>query len=216
MLTYDCGEGITLTVTPFQDGILRLRAQGYDGPVASLLERYGFLEPLPVEETARVTAREVALPGGITLALAAAGGWQLRRGGQVVAEALPTTRPAVAPTVYRNTGCQLDLRMADGEKFIGFGDQTRTQFLLNGQRDALWVRYPVKHIPVPFFMSSRGYGIFFNTTRKLRYDVGATDPAVARFTVPKDFLDIFLITGEDYQQIIEKYTRLTGGRRCRR
>ncbi|HEY3378367.1 MAG TPA: TIM-barrel domain-containing protein, partial [Armatimonadota bacterium] len=209
MLTQVCGDGLTLTITPYQDGMLRVQAQGYDGPIESLLERYGFVNALPVEEAAQVTGQTVTLPGGVALELGD-GGWRLLRDGAELAVAHPTTRVATASTVYRNQGYQLDLRMAPGEKFIGFGDQTRTQFLLNGQRDALWVRYPVKHVPVPFFMSSHGYGIFFNTTRKLHFDVGASDPNVASFTVAKDFLDLYIITGDNYDEMIEKYTRLTG------
>ena len=210
MIIHDCGDSLALTVTAYSDGFIRLQAHGYDRPAESLLERYGFLNELPAEPAAQMTGNRFELPGGVALELDGHGGWKLWRDGVKLTATGPDTRIATAPTVHRNQGCQLDLELAPDEKLIGFGDQTRTRFLLNGQKDALWIRYPSKHVPVPFLMSNRGYGIFFNTTRRLCFDVGVTDPAVARFAVAKDFLDIIVIVGASYDELIEKYTRLTG------
>jgi len=203
------GDGLTLRARALQDGIFHLQAGGYDGYSQTLLDRYGFIERL--EEDAAAEVGDFRLVAGeLSLELTENGGFCLRRGAEEVLSSLPGSRTATFPTVFRNRGWQLDLPLHEEEKLVGFGDQTRTRFLLNGQKDELWVRYPTKHVPVPFFMSSRGYGLFFNTTRRLRFNVGASDATRARFTVERDFLDIYLFTGNSYQELIEKYTRLTG------
>jgi alpha-glucosidase (family GH31 glycosyl hydrolase) len=202
-------DGLTLRVRALADGIFHLQAGGYDGYSQTLLDRYGFIENLPDEANVAIADFQLQC-GGFSFELTEKAGFRLRRGEEELLASLPDTRVATFPTVHGNRGWQLDLPLQDDEKLVGFGDQIRTRFLLNGQKDELWIHYPTKHVPVPFFMSSRGYGIFFNTTRRLRFDVGATDATRARFTVERDFLDAYLFTGNSYQELIEKYTRLTG------
>ncbi len=203
-------DGMRLRVSALADGILRIQAGGYDGYQQSLLERYGFVNELPVDEKATVSANRIELPGGIALSVSADFSWTLNRGAETLCRSLHGSKVATAPTVFKNQGFQLDLPLHGKEKLIGFGDHQRESFTLNGRKNALWIRYPIQHVPVPFFMSSRGYGIFFNTTRRLHYDVGATQPELARFAVEKDFLDIFIMTGKPYDELISKYALLTG------
>ncbi len=202
-------DGITLSVRALEDGIFHIQAGGHDGCRESLLDRYGFIEKLQEAPSAKIAKNRISA-GDLVLELTDDAGFCLSNGGEELVKTLPGSRPATYPTVSSNQGWQVNLPIGKDEKFIGFGDQTRTKFLLNGQRDQLWIRYPVKHVPVPFFMSSRGYGIFFNTTRRLLFDVGVADAGKARFTVEKDFLDAYIITGKPYDELIEKYTRLTG------
>jgi hypothetical protein len=202
-------DGLKLRVRALEDGIFHLQAGGYDGYTQTLLDRYGFIERLTEDVASTITDFHIR-SGNFALELTDSAGFLLQRGDEELLASLPSTRVATFPTVHGNRGWQLDLQLQPDDKLVGFGDQVRTRFLLNGQKDELWVRYPTKHVPVPFFMSSRGYGIFFNTTRRLRFDVGASDATRARFTVERDFLDAYIFTGDSYQELIEKYTRLTG------
>jgi alpha-glucosidase (family GH31 glycosyl hydrolase) len=202
-------NALMLRVRALEDGIFHLQSGGYDGYAHTLLDRYGFIEDLPEDVNATVGESRLGV-GEYSIELTDAAGFRLQRGEEELLASLPTTRVATFPTAHSNRGWQLDLPLQAEEKLVGFGDQVRTRFLLNGQKDELWVHYPTKHVPVPFFMSSRGYGIFFNTTRRLRFDVGATDSTRMRFTAERDFLDAYLFIGNSYQELIEKYTRLTG------
>lgn len=210
MLTCSIDNGLNLHAEAFANGIIHLQAEGLDGLQESLLNRYGFLNRLAPDTAAKVENGTLTTSGGVSLTLRSDGTFQLRKGETILTESLPGSCAASAPTVFRNRGFRLEMKLHDGEKLIGFGDQVRTHLLLNGQHDQLYLKYPVKHVPVPFYMSSRGYGIFFNTTRRLVFDVGHTTPGVARFAVEKEFLDLYLFTGNHYDEMIDLYTQLTG------
>ena len=203
-------DGTTLSAQALEHGFVRIRAGGYDGYRESLLERYGFVNRLGPDTDAVETGNDVSLPDGLTITLTDSLGFDVRRKDERLFGSLPHTKVATFPTIAGNSGYQLDLPIVDNEKLIGFGDHQREQFLLNGMRDTLWIEYPVKHVPVPFFMSNRGYGVFFNTTRKLHFDFGVTDSGIARFAVEGDFLDIFIVTGDTYEDMIDSYCKLTG------
>lgn len=210
MLICNIKNEVKFHVEAFSNGILHLQAEGLDGLQQTLLNRYGFINRLEPDAGAVVENDTVTTSSGASLKINSDGTFQLRKNGSLLAESLPSSRPASAPTVFRNQGFRLDMKIQEGEKLIGFGDQVRTRLLLNGQHDQLYLKYPVKHVPVPFCMSSKGYGIFFNTTRRLVFDVAASSPDTARFAVEKEFLDLYLFTGNNYDEMIDLYTQLTG------
>ncbi len=210
MLIRSIENGLKLHAEAFANGIIHLQAEGLDGLQNSLLNRYGFIHALEPDARAVAENDTLTTSGGISLKLNQNGTFELRKEGVLLAESLATGCVASAPTVFRNQGFRLEMKLRDQEKLIGFGDQVRTRLLLNGQHDQLYLKYPVKHVPVPFYMSSRGYGIFFNTTRRLVFDVAFSSPDTARFAVEKEFLDIYLFTGSNYDEMIDRYTQLTG------
>ena len=65
---------------------------------------------------------------------------------------------------------------------------------------------------VPFFVSTRGYGVFLNTTFGARWDVGsgATSSISTQIETDDDRLDLFLIHGPRIGDVLERYTALTG------
>ncbi len=65
---------------------------------------------------------------------------------------------------------------------------------------------------VPFFLSTRGYGVFLNTTFKTTWDIGsgAASSISTQFETEDDRLDLFLIHGPRIPDILERYTALTG------
>jgi len=209
MLKITLANQLKLEVSALEKGIFHIQTVGMDGPQESLLDRYGIIQPPAVDTTAQYTASSVT-GADATLAFAADGTWQLVKNSQVIAAALPATVPASAPTVYRNAGYKLEMQLHQGEKLVGFGDQVRTQLILNGLHDEMYLKYPIKHAPVPFYMSSRGYGIFFNTTRRLVYQVPADGNGAAQFAVENEFMNIYLITGNNYDEMVDRFTRLSG------
>jgi len=65
---------------------------------------------------------------------------------------------------------------------------------------------------VPFFVSSRGYGVFFNTTTTVRHDVANPSLSILSYvaTVEGAVLDMFLIDGPDPKTVLARYSDLTG------
>jgi len=66
--------------------------------------------------------------------------------------------------------------------------------------------------PIPFFMSTRGYGIFLHTSAATEWDMGNTRPDQYSFAAAqgKGELDYYFIYGPRFAGILEQYTALTG------
>lgn len=65
---------------------------------------------------------------------------------------------------------------------------------------------------VPFFLSTAGYGIFVNTTGRVRFDFGSGQRSSisAGFEVEDDRLDYYLFFGPRLKEILDRYTDVTG------
>lgn len=113
--------------------------------------------------------------------------------------------------------------MAINEHFFGFGE--RMDFLdRRGKKVRLDVgrglgrphiigAYNVleaNYAPVPFFMSTRGYGIFFHTAYPTTWDMGMTNPGSFSFEAEGGELDYYFILGPKFPQILDGYTSITG------
>ncbi len=63
--------------------------------------------------------------------------------------------------------------------------------------------------PIPFFFSSRGYGMFVHTSAPLTFDFGYRQSGTTTIYSGDEFLDLFLFIGSP-QEILQEYTLLTG------
>ena len=62
--------------------------------------------------------------------------------------------------------------MEDGERFYGGGSTSRDHIQHRGEFLRMWTTYQQTEIPMPFMMSSRGWGVYNNSTRKSFFDIG--------------------------------------------
>ena len=69
---------------------------------------------------------------------------------------------------------------------------------------------PLTYFNIPFFQSSRGYGIFINHTSRIVYEMGYPSQISCSFQVDDPYLDYFLIYGPEPKRILERYWQLTG------
>ncbi len=65
-------------------------------------------------------------------------------------------------------------------------------------------------IDIPFFMSTRGYGIFWNTTWPQRYIFGSPDSSFYSVLAEGGNLDYYFIGGPSFKKILKRYTAITG------
>lgn len=94
-----------------------------------------------------------------------------------------------------------------GESFTGLNK--RGQKVVLWTKDVHGVQTADMYKPIPFFMSSRGYGVFMHTSAPATFDFGhAYHEAHTLFTADTT-LDMFLFAG-DYRQVLGAYTLLTG------
>lgn len=106
------------------------------------------------------------------------------------------------------------MSLAPDEKIFGFGESF-TQFNKRGQKVVLWVddangtQNETMYKPVPFYMSSRGYGVFMHHTTPISVDVGKYYNPVNSMMIGDDELDLFFFIGEP-KDVLDEYTDLTG------
>ncbi len=104
--------------------------------------------------------------------------------------------------------------LSPGEKIFGCGESF-TAFDKRGQKVVLWaddangVQNETMYKPIPFFMSSRGYGMFMHTSSPITCDFGKYFSAVNSLMIGDDELDLFVFLGEP-KNILNEYTNLTG------
>jgi alpha-D-xyloside xylohydrolase len=102
------------------------------------------------------------------------------------------------------------------ERVYGFGESFG-QLVKNGTWQQLWVQEtfsnatPASYKQVPFWVSTRGAGIYVNTSNALGVHVGDLEHSALSVTVEDtDALDFFVIAGPSLKEILPRYTSLTG------
>ena len=103
-----------------------------------------------------------------------------------------------------------------GDRYLGLGEQFTgvdsrgqirpMQLHIDGRVEA---GHNDVHVPVPFVVSPRGWGMFVETRRAGAFDVGATDPDVLTATFDDGALRFHFWTGAPLE-IVAAYTRQTG------
>src|SRR5690348_14005681 len=110
-----------------------------------------------------------------------------------------------------------------GEHFFGFGermdflDRRGRRLVLNvGRGEAknnllgAYNTLSANYCPVPFFMSTRGYGIFLHNSWTTIWDMGERDPRSCSFSATAGSLDYYFIYGPRFPDILKNYASLTG------
>ncbi|HAU38682.1 MAG TPA: alpha-xylosidase [Phycisphaerales bacterium] len=104
--------------------------------------------------------------------------------------------------------------LSPDEKLFGAGESF-TRLNKRGQKIALWMQDPHgvqtsrMYKPVPFFLSSRGYGMFVHTAAPLTFDFGCSYDGLNTIYCGDETLDVFLFVGTP-KEILSEYTALTG------
>lgn len=118
------------------------------------------------------------------------------------------------PADPRSTYIREQLALSVGECIYGFGEKFTT-FVKNGQTVDIWnadggTCSEQSYKSIPFYISSRGYGVFVNSPDRISYEVASDTVSKVSITKPGEFLEYFLIGGENLQQVLSNYTTLTG------
>jgi alpha-D-xyloside xylohydrolase len=101
-----------------------------------------------------------------------------------------------------------------GEKIVGCGESF-TALNKRGQKILLWTadaQSSASHQmykPVPFFISSRGYGMFVHSSSPMSFDFGYRHDGSKTLYIGEDYLDLFIFIGSP-ADILKEYTSLTG------
>jgi alpha-D-xyloside xylohydrolase len=107
---------------------------------------------------------------------------------------------------------QLTLRA--GELVYGLGERF-SAFARNGQTVDMWnadcgTCSDKGYKDVPFFVTSRGYGVLVNSPAKISFEIGTEQVMRAQFAAPGEELDYFFIHGPDLKQVLRRLGQLSG------
>jgi len=106
------------------------------------------------------------------------------------------------------------LGLGVGESIYGLGERF-TPFVKNGQTVDIWnedggTSSEQAYKNVPFYLSSKGYGVFVNHPEKVSFEIGSEVVSKVQFSVPGEGLEYYIIGGATPKDVLANYTALTG------
>ncbi|MBR3504434.1 MAG: alpha-xylosidase [Clostridia bacterium] len=106
------------------------------------------------------------------------------------------------------------LELSVNERVYGLGERFGP-FVRNGQSVDMWnedggTSTDIAYKNIPFYLSSRGYGVFVNHPERVSFEIGSEFVSKAGFSVKGESLDFFLIDGPSPKDVLSRYTALTG------
>jgi len=107
-----------------------------------------------------------------------------------------------------------ELSLQPGECVYGLGERF-TAFVKNGQVVETWnedggTASQVAYKSIPFYMTNRGYGIFVDHTDNVSFEVASEKVEYVGFSVPGEEIRYYFIYGDSNQEVLSRYTALTG------
>ncbi|MCI1832060.1 MAG: alpha-xylosidase [Bifidobacterium sp.] len=106
------------------------------------------------------------------------------------------------------------LSLAVGEQVFGLGERFGP-YVKNGQSIDIWnedggTSSEQGYKDIPFYMTSRGYGILVNNRGHVSFEIGSEDTEAVQFSVPGEAIDFCVIYGPEPKDVLRRYTALVG------
>jgi alpha-D-xyloside xylohydrolase len=106
------------------------------------------------------------------------------------------------------------LSLGVGECIYGMGERFGP-LVKNGQTVTIWNEdggtiSDQAYKNIPFYLSSRGYGLLVNTPGKVEFEVGTERVSQIQFSVQHEELDYYIFYGPSPKDVLDKYTQLSG------
>ncbi|HPJ02770.1 MAG TPA: alpha-xylosidase [Candidatus Limiplasma sp.] len=101
-----------------------------------------------------------------------------------------------------------------GETLYGLGERF-TPFVKNGQTVDIWnedggTSSELAYKNIPFYVTSKGYGVFVNSTGRVSFELCSEAVESAQVSLPGHSLDLVIVGGGDMKTVLSRYTALTG------
>jgi alpha-D-xyloside xylohydrolase len=152
--------------------------------------------------------------GRLTIRFARTGPWRV----EFLAEGEPLTcsdSKSMGIAVLDGRTYLVDQLSLDvGERVYGLGERFGA-FVKNGQsieidnKDA-GTETEQAYKNVPFYLTSRGYGVFVNEPGPVSFEVASERTGSVQFSLEGETLEYMVIYGPSPKEVLEKYTALTG------
>jgi len=205
---------LTIRYSSPMKNIIRVRISHFEGgldkgPHFQLLGK-------PFKPSIRITEKESALESGeLSVSITHDAGWNntFCGGGKFL------TKNQSKSTGYmidreHGTFVKEELALSVGELVYGLGEHFGP-LVKNGQTIDVWnadggTASEQAYKNIPFYMTSRGYGVFINDPGKVSLEIGSEKTSRLQFCVSGEVLEYFIIYGPEPKAILERYTALTG------
>ncbi|MBN2440926.1 MAG: alpha-xylosidase [Spirochaetales bacterium] len=111
--------------------------------------------------------------------------------------------------------CLFSLHAKPGEKFAGTGERF-SEMNLSGKTlvlentDGLGVNSRRAYKNIPFYVSSKGYGLLIMTSAHVRLSLADISTRAVQGLIEDDILDLFFIGGGSVESIVLNYRRISG------
>ena len=185
------------------DRIVRVRLDPRGHFTDSSLNRYGFIQPTAGEGPAlEITPGRATTPA---MSVQWGNDWHLR-----ISDLHGQPLVCIEDCQVAAAGSTVRLTAHPDEDWVGFGDQTRDRLYHRGHVADCHVRNVKSYAPVPFFMSTAGYGILVNTTQRIVFDLAAADSQAVAWRDGRQTIDFYVFVAPDFRSLLDLYTELTG------
>lgn len=111
---------------------------------------------------------------------------------------------------YANEGFHIEIGLDDAEKLYGMGDEDRSSIMKRGKIGTMLLADYVAYGPIPYMMSSFGWGILVNCTYMHTFDMGCSVPDKVLIDAEKGVIDFYVFIADDMKQVLNLYTNITG------
>jgi alpha-D-xyloside xylohydrolase len=106
------------------------------------------------------------------------------------------------------------LELGVGEYIYGFGERF-TPFVKNGQIIDMWnedggTASEIAYKNIPFYMSSKGYGVFVDSPADVSFEVGSEKVERVQFSVEGQSISYVVFGGSEPKETLTLYTAYTG------
>ncbi|MCL4539875.1 MAG: DUF5110 domain-containing protein [Bacteroidetes bacterium] len=121
---------------------------------------------------------------------------------------------------FSDSGVVARFDIHGARNFYGLGEKT-LPYNKYGSKCTMWntdfPAYPLTYDPlyesIPFLLKADpkgAYGLFFDNPSRASFDIGATDSSTLAYSASKGAFQLYIVTGKDPAQVVERFSQLTG------
>ncbi len=118
-------------------------------------------------------------------------------------------------SITANRQSDWEFRFPEHAPVFGFGERYNTldqtgQVIVNRSSDTPVPKGTATYVPVPFFMSLSGYGLWLDTYAEASFDLGKTTPGEFIIRFRDSRLRVLVFSGPGFPKILERFTGVVG------
>jgi alpha-D-xyloside xylohydrolase len=222
------GGSLVVRLHAVGEGVIRVRLSSTPDAQSRTAALLTMVRPAPYAAVVSADGRTVRVEAGELIAEATLDPWHLRfldpdgtellaqNGGERDISGRLRTLPFGRSLVDGEVAAYHESFTAPGdERFVGLGEKF-TPLDKRGQRALMWnfdafgSESDRSHKCVPFYLSSRGYGILVDSGTPVEFDMCQSTHSCVQILVPDDLIDYYVLAGPDPGAVLERFDRLTG------